>query len=155
MSSIRRATEIDLTKLNQVIEAAIMSQQLPERVKRLSLPSYRYTETDLAHYEISVAEENGHIIGVAAWEEIEGTDTTGGKTGILLHGIYVHPDFQHQGIGSQLFHAAEVAVRHKNRNGILVKAQKDSVNFFIKVGMHEIKINDLNKDYANRLWKDI
>lgn len=149
------ASKEDLDAINQVIEAAIMRWNLPGRVKRLSLPSYRYTETDLAHYEMKVAEKNGRIIGISAWEEIDDTDIMDGKTGLLLHGIYVHPEYQHQGIGKLLFHAAEVAVKKKNLKGLLVKAQKDSINFFIKMRMQEVQINNANKDYANRLWKDI
>lgn len=155
MFSIRKATKIDLANINQIIESAVMTWKLPERVKRLSLPSYRYTKIDLAHFEIYIAEKKGQIVGVAAWEEIKNSDAPDGKTGLLLHGIYVSPDNHHKGIGTQLFHSAEVAVKNKLVNGLLVKAQKDSVNFFIKLGMQELQVSDPDKDYANRFWKDI
>ena len=35
-----------------------MGWQLPERVKRLALPSYRYNEMDLKYYSLVVAERN-------------------------------------------------------------------------------------------------
>jgi hypothetical protein len=47
--SIRTARESDLGALNEVIEACVMGWNLPERVKRLSLGSYRYQPHDLAH----------------------------------------------------------------------------------------------------------
>lgn len=53
-----------------------MTWNLPQRVKRLSLPSYRYTPLDFDHLEIVVAEDDQHnIIGIAAWEQASAKDT--------------------------------------------------------------------------------
>lgn len=69
---VRAATKIDLDTINRVIEAAIMTWDLPERVKRLSLSSYYYTEQDLNHLELVVAEDGQkNIKGVAAWEHTD------------------------------------------------------------------------------------
>ena len=54
--NIRPANEDDLDAINGVIEAAVMSWQLPERVKRLALPSYRYNAMDLKYFSLAVAE---------------------------------------------------------------------------------------------------
>ncbi len=48
---VRAETKIVLDAINHVIEAAVMIWDLPERVKRLSLSSYYYTEQDLNHYQ--------------------------------------------------------------------------------------------------------
>ena len=53
--NLRPALKTDLDAINRVIEAAVMTWKLPERVKRLSLPSYRYTLADFAHLEMVVA----------------------------------------------------------------------------------------------------
>ena len=45
--NLRPAAPDDLEEVNQVIEAAVMTWDLTERVKRLSLPSYRYNAHDL------------------------------------------------------------------------------------------------------------
>ena len=52
---LRPACGSDLDAVNGVIEAAVMGWHLPERVKRLSLPSYRYTRTDIDHMQVVVA----------------------------------------------------------------------------------------------------
>ncbi|GAB6039601.1 hypothetical protein [Endothiovibrio diazotrophicus] len=39
MVNLHRAGPADLEAINRVVEGAVMSWQLPERVKRLSLPS--------------------------------------------------------------------------------------------------------------------
>jgi hypothetical protein len=44
---LRRASANDLDAVNRVIETAVMGWVLPERVKRLSLPGYRYAAHDL------------------------------------------------------------------------------------------------------------
>ena len=130
-----------------------MTWQLPERVKRLSLPSYRYTETDLAHQEIILAEQDGLIVGVAAWEEADPTDTPNKLAGGLLHGIYVDPARQHQGIGRQLYEVALQAACRRNLAGLLVKAQTDAVPFFMALGMQRLEARDTARDYANRFWQ--
>ena len=54
---LRPATQVDLAAINAVIERAVMTWQLPERVKRLTLPSYRYSAHDLEHLHIVIAED--------------------------------------------------------------------------------------------------
>ena len=65
----------DLETVNALIERAIDSWNLPERVKRLSLPLYHYHEHDLEFLELVVADvEAGGIVGVAAWETADPGD---------------------------------------------------------------------------------
>lgn len=154
--TIRPATPDDLPAVNQVIEAAVMTWQLPERVKRLSLPSYRYDALDLDHLETVVAvTHSGRIVGVAAWEEAEPQDCPAGKTALLLHGLYVSPEEQRGGIGSRLLAAAEEAARIAGTDGLLVKAQNDAVAFFLAHGLERFPALDPARHYANRLWKPL
>ena len=102
--TIRTATQADRDAINNVIEAAVMTWNLPQRVKRLSLPSYRYTGIDFDHFEMVVAEDDRQTtIGIAAWEPADAKDAPAGHTALLLHGIYVDPSYHHQGIGRLLF----------------------------------------------------
>lgn len=152
--NIRPANKTDLDAINRVIEAAVMTWDLPERVKRLSLSSYRYNEMDFDHLEMVVAEDNQqHIIGIAAWEPADAKDTPAGHTALLLHGIYVDPACYRQGVGHQLFRAAEHAVREHHYNGLLVKAQQDANGFFLSQGMSRLPAKDSKRHYANRFWK--
>jgi hypothetical protein len=71
---IRSADKVDLDAINRVIEAAVMSWQLSERVRRLALPVYRYSTVDLAYLDAVVAEDrHGQLAGVATWERASGT----------------------------------------------------------------------------------
>ena len=149
---LRSAGEGDLDAINQVVEAAVMTWQLPERVKRLAMPSYRYNEHDLEHYEIVVVETGSEIVGAAAWDTEPHLGPAGEKA-LLLHGIYVYPEQQHQGIGTQLLSAAEEAARAREFDGILVKAQKDAEGFFMAKGLEKLVAKDLARDYENRYWK--
>lgn len=151
---IRRATLADLDGINQVIEAAIMTWKLPERVKRLSLSSYRYNELDFKHLDFLVAENDAHaIVGVAAWEEAATRDLPHQQKGMLLHGIYVAPDYHHQGVGQQLFQQVEHEIQQQGYNTLLVKAQADADGFFLAQGMQRLSIANDKRDYANRFWK--
>lgn len=155
MITIHLALLIELNAVNKVVEAAIMNWDLPERVKRLSLPSYRYTEVDLKHLNLVVAENNElGIIGVAAWEEADPKDIPGGQTAMLLHGIYVTPSHHHHGIGQQLLQYVETTVQSQCED-LLVKAQADADAFFLAQGMQRLIIENDKRDYANRFWKQL
>jgi predicted N-acetyltransferase YhbS len=149
----RTATLADLPEINRIIEAAVMTWDLPDRVKRLSLPSYRYTELDLQYFDIVVATENGHIVGVAAWEPAKPADAPKGHTAMLLHGVYVNPAHHRKGIGRRLFAAAEEAVAHKQLDGLVVKAQKGSEPFYTALGMRKLAADEKRREFENRYWK--
>jgi GNAT superfamily N-acetyltransferase len=106
--TIRLAGTQDLDELNRVVEQAVMSWRLPDRVKRLALPSYRYSEFDMRHMEILVAVgPDKSLVGLAAWELSDKQKAFDDKTAILLHGIFVLPKHQRHGIGSHLLRMVE------------------------------------------------
>jgi predicted N-acetyltransferase YhbS len=154
--SIRPAKPEDLEAINRIVEAAVMTWDLPERVKRLSLSSYRYNALDLEHFNMVVAEaEQQHIIGIAAWEQADARDIPAGQIGLMLHGIYVDPAHHYQGIGRQLFQYAEQAARQQHYDGVLVKAQTGAEGFFLAQGMHRLPVENSERHYANRYWKRV
>ena len=150
---LRPAAAVDLPAINAVIEGAVMTWELPERVKRLVLPSYRYSRHDLDHLHLVVAEApDGGIAGVAAWETADQRDVPAGKTGLLLHGLYVDPEQQRRGVGTLLLDAAVSAAREQGVDGLLVKAQPDAVDFFVARGLTRLAVEDPDRDYAHRYW---
>jgi predicted N-acetyltransferase YhbS len=150
----RPAVQSDLDAINHVIEAAIETWDLPKRVKRLSLSSYRYTMMDISYLEMVVAEDDSHtVIGVAAWEPADAKDTPADETALLLHGIYVDPAQQHRGIGTRLFRIVEQAVREHHYSGLLVKAQESASGFFSSQGMEKLGASDPQRHYEHRFWK--
>jgi GNAT superfamily N-acetyltransferase len=152
--NIRPATKDDLKAINLVVEKAVMTWQMPERVKRLALPSYRYTEQDLEHYDVVVVEQDGRILGVAAWDRDQ-HDGPENKVGLLIHGIYVHPEHQRRGIGSGLLASAENAARAMKIDGVLLRAQTDAEEFYRSKGLEKLATTDIEQDYARRYWKPI
>lgn len=154
--NIRPAKREDLDNINRVIEAAVMTWDLPERVKRLSLSSYRYTDFDLEHLDMLVAEDQAHnILGIAALEPTNTKEIPAGRNPVLLHGIYVDPLHHHQGIGQRLFRKAEKMVYEHHYDGLLVKAQTNAEGFFIAQGMQRLAVENPERHYANRFWKSL
>ena len=152
--ALRQADTKDLAAINEIIDAAIMTWDLPERVKRLSLPSYHYKQHDLETLEMIVAEKDGqHIVGVAAWEPANTKDVPQGQRALFLHGIYVAPEQYRQGIGSRLLQAAELTALGKGYAGLLVKAHADAAGFFLAHGMQPLEIENEKRDYPHRYWK--
>ena len=81
-----------------------MTWQLPDRVKRLSLPIYRYDSVDLDHLDIALAKDRRqNIMGIAAWEQADTKESPAESKQLSLHGIYLDPLHHRQGIGSKLF----------------------------------------------------
>jgi len=146
----------DLVRANAVIEAAVMTWDLPDRVKRLSLPSYRYDAHELSHLTLLGAEDDGgDILGVAAWEPADSAEVPDDSTGLLLHGLYVVPALHRRGIGSQLLDAAVHAARDGGFHGLLVKANPDARSFFAAKGMRTLPVGDARRDYPYRVWMDV
>jgi len=151
---LRSAALSDLDAVNRVIEAAVMTWKLPERVKRLSLPGYRYTTCDCDYLEMVVAEDvMQNIIGVAAWEQADVRDNPAGQSALLLHGLCIDPAYHRQRIGHQLFRIAEEAALKQQYGGLLVKAQADANGFFIAQGMKRLQVEYASRHYAYRFWK--
>jgi GNAT superfamily N-acetyltransferase len=153
---LRQATDGDLCPINAVIERAVMTWKLPERVKRLAMPGYRYTEHDLKYLHVVVAEDRAvGIAGVAAWEPAAVQDCPRRCRGMQLHGIYVDPDRQRGGVGTRLLSAAGTAARQRGFDGLLVKAQADAVGFFGRQGMQKLPLLHDDRDYPHRFWLDL
>ena len=153
---LRSAGAADLDQINALIGRAVMTWALPERVKRLALPSYHYKAHELEHLAILVAEdaETG-LAGVAAWEPAAERDCPQGRRGLLLHGLYVDPDRQGQGVGTSLLASAAASVRAQGYDGLLVKAQNDAQGFFEARGLERLLARNPEQDYANRFWLDL
>lgn len=151
---LRPANAADLPALNAVIEAAVMGWKLPERVKRLALPSYRYDKHDLAHLNLWLAETPRGIAGVAALGPTDRHDVPEGQRGLLLHGLYVHPDYQHHGIGTRLLQLATQQAREQGFDGLLVRAQSGAGGFFAANGMYLLSGGN-EQAYQNRYWKGV
>ncbi|MDZ7753058.1 MAG: GNAT family N-acetyltransferase [Gammaproteobacteria bacterium] len=150
---MRPAAVEDLAAINAVVEAAVMSWDLPERVKRLSLPVYRYDRHDLDAMGFMVAEDvGGGVVGIAAWDPDDATGPVAGDKGLLLHGLYVDPRWHGKGVGSRLFASVEDKARGLGRDGLLVKAQAGAREFFEHMGMRALAAVDEERDYANRYW---
>lgn len=153
---IRSATLADRDRINHVIERAVSTWNLPERVRRLSLPMYRYDEADLEHLNVIVAQTpDRQIIGVAGWEAASTGDAPAGRTALLLHGLYVAPDWHGRGVGTQLLAAVESAAGAGGEDALVVKAQRDAESFFLCAGFEPLAAGDEARDYPRRLWKPL
>ena len=150
---LRPAKITELDAINRVIENAVMSWKLPERVKRLALPLYRYDAMDFKALQVIVAHDGRDIVGVAAWETADEDETPQKASALLLHGLYVDPAHQRMGIGQQLFRAAESAMHDQKFDGLMVKAQESADGFFLSQGMHRLDPGDPGRHYSNRFWK--
>jgi GNAT superfamily N-acetyltransferase len=92
---------------------------------------------------------------VAAWEPASARDLPAGKTGLLLHGLYVDPQRQRTGVGSRLLEAAVSAAGEQGFDGLLVKARPEAEGFFLARGLTQLPVTDAERDYPHRFWKAV
>mgnify|MGYP001557148571 CR=1 FL=1 len=152
--AIRKASVADLDDINNIIHKCVFSWDLPDRVKRLTVQSYCYDEFDLDNLDIFVATDSlKFLVGVASLEQATKADLPETSSGLLLHGLYVNPEYQHQGVGQKLIHQSFQHVRHHQLQGLLVKAQCNANSYFDQQGFEKLAVNDANRDYPHRWWK--
>lgn len=80
-----------------------------------------------------VAKEDGKIVGLITVRKID--DRT-----VFMHRLYVHPDYQRQGIGSQLFDTALQAFPDTKVVRLEVEEEnKKGLSFYLKQGFIELE----------------
>lgn len=153
--TLRSGELADLDAINRIITRAIGTWNVSERVKRLSLPIYHYQGEDLDHLELLLVMDDDRPVAIAAWEPAEAAQLPAGKTGLLLHGLYVDPDVARGGIGSRLLNACRDAAVEQGFGGVLVKATRDAVGFFERSGLIRLPVIREGRDYDLRYWLPI
>ena len=152
--ALRRARASDLQSVNNLIAAAIDTWSLADRVKRISLPLYRYHEDDLRDMQLVVAHSSDdEIFGIAALEQAYATDLFGGLEASVLHGIYVAPNLHRNGVGSALLEKIENMARSNDTEVLLVKARPEAMSFFSSHGFGTLPTRDHLRDYPYQLYK--
>jgi GNAT superfamily N-acetyltransferase len=148
------AAPSDLNDINNLIAAAIATWHLAERVKRISLPLYRYHENDLKEMQIIVAHSGeDDILGVAAVEPAYASDVFGGLPTSLLHGIYVAPNLHRRGVGTRLIEKIENLAHSRGARVLLVKARPEAISFFKARGFGQLTTRDRRGDYPYQFFK--
>lgn len=152
--NFRIALIADLASVNELIAGAMDSWKLTDRVKRISLPLYRYQPHDLEYLQLVIAETaDARIIGVAALEHADEAGAAHGLPTRLLHGLYVAPDRQRTGIASRLLARIEKIARSEGATGLLAKARPEAVSFFESSGFKRLPVKDHVRDYPYRFRK--
>ena len=145
--SLRRASQDDLAAINQVIDAAVAGWSVAERVKRLALPTLRYSGPDFDDFSFGVIESEPGICAVAAWRE----ESQAGY--VLLHGLYVDPSIQRCGLGRRLINRVADTARRQGFEGILLRAERVAVDYFEYLGFERLEPEDpRGGTYPYRFW---
>ena len=150
----RCATKADLPAINAVVEQAVMGWPLGERIKALSLPLLRYQDIDMDDFEFLLWETQQGAVGVAAWAAAAPTRTGDGRLAALLHGLYVKPGHQQQGVGRNL---QAVVCQHAQVRGIeliVVKAERVAVSYFERCDYERVPGGMLARcEYPHLFWR--
>ncbi len=150
---LRTASSGDLLFINGIIEAAVMSWKLPERVKRLSMPGYRYDAASLETVDMQVASDSdGDIVGVVASCKPTEDMALNDRKALVLHGVFVDTTNHRQGVGRTLVQSVVDQARAESLDGVLVNAQPDALAFFQALEFQQLPVVDEELDYKHRYW---
>ena len=126
---VRHACAVDLPALNVVIERAAMNWPLPARLRKRVIPVLRYDHVDLDCLEIFVYCFAERTVGVLALD-FDGARAQDQSQPVTLHGLFIDPGFQRQGLGRKLVAFAEQHARDRARDAISLRAERFSCAFF-------------------------
>jgi GNAT superfamily N-acetyltransferase len=138
----------DIDAINGVVSRAIQTWDLPDRVKRLALPSYLYTSADCEHMAVRGARHDRKLIGVLALEPVSSAQHAAAHT-LAIHGLYVEPSWHRAGVGTLLL---QTAVTHAEEHGcrrLVAKAIRHSRGFFIRQGFDEAPAGAAGSGYPH------
>lgn len=138
--SLRLAQAEDLPGINEIYNLSIPSQSATADTEDVSLSARKawFANHDPEHYPIYVATVAGHVVG---WIAL--SPHRPGR-GALRHtaevSYYVHPEFQRQGIGSNLLHfMLDMAIQlgYRNLFAILLENNEGSIEMLKKYGFKQ------------------
>ena len=128
------ATQADLEKINILVAEAVGTWPTSERLKRLAALPLRYNWADFQDFEMVLCYKAAAEIGVAVWQPDALIRLQNGDQVAWLHGLYVAPSAQGQGIGRELLReiARRASLRH--RYSLYVRAERFATGFFERLG---------------------
>jgi predicted N-acetyltransferase YhbS len=151
---VRAAAAADLQAVNAIVTDAVLAWPMAERLKRIALRVLRYDGYDFDDMQVLVAEVGNEPGGVAVWDAHTCYRNKAGQRGALLHGLYVRPHMQRAGLGSTLQHHVAAAAAADGFDGLIVKSERVSVDYFERCGYARLAEDDVDGlQYPYLFWR--
>ena len=155
ITQVRAAAPAELATVNDIVTDAVLAWPMAERLKRIALNVLTYDAVDMRDYDVLLAESGGAPLAVAVWDA-ESAITGGDARGALLHGLYVRPQAQRQGLGALLQRHVAQRARALGYHGLVVKAERVSVSYFERCGYARLgQANPFSIDYPYLFWRPL
>ena len=142
MLRFANAKAADLDTINALITTAIGTWPVSERLKRLAALPLRYNWADFQDFEMVLCYKAAAEIGVAVWQPDAPIQVSDSNQAILLHGLYVAPDAQGQGVGRGLLEELAKRALMRKQDTLYVRAERFAVGFFRRVGGRQLAAHE-------------
>jgi GNAT superfamily N-acetyltransferase len=148
-------TPATLPAINDVLASSIAAWNLSDRLYRLSINAYRYSESDwIDHQFYGLRDQNNTLLAILVLND-DASELPGDQSCLQIHGLYVHSDHRHQGLGQRLIEEALDLAKRRHLDALFVKAHESAVSFFKKQRFEHIPVTDEVRDYPHRLVRSI
>ena len=144
-----------LQAMNTVVASSITAWNLVGRLHRSSVEAYRYRESDwIDHQFYGLRDQNNTLSGILALTN-DALELPGDLSCLQIHGLYVHANYQRQGVGQRLVDHAIHLARTRDLNAVSVKSHQSAVSYFEKLEFQLIPVIDEVRDYPYRLARSV
>ncbi|MCH8552657.1 MAG: GNAT family N-acetyltransferase [Natronospirillum sp.] len=150
---LREISASELDKANQLVVAAIQSWDMPPRLLRLVAGTHQYEAADFQTMRLFLLDnDNEETVGMLAVEDYPGEEAGCAERVLLLHGLYIHPEYHGRGFGRAAVSATQHLARDGGFAGVLIKAHSSAKGFFNRLGLQHLPVRDDTTDYPYRYW---
>jgi GNAT superfamily N-acetyltransferase len=144
-----------LQTMNTVVASSITAWNLVDRLHRLSVEAYRYRESDwIDHQFYGLRDQNNTLSAILALNN-DTLELPGDLSCLQIHGLYVHADYQRQGLGQRLIENAVKLARTRHLDAVFVKSHESAVSYFETLEFQWIPVMDEVRDYPYRLVRSL
>ena len=140
---------------NTVVVSSITAWNLDDRLHRFSLEAYRYRGSDWLGAQVyGLRDQNDTLSAILAFND-DTLELPGDLSFLQIYGLYVHANFQRQGLGQKLIENVVKVAQMRHLTAVLVKYHESAVSYFEKQRFRLIPVIDEVCDYPYRLVRSV
>ncbi|QTL51087.1 MULTISPECIES: GNAT family N-acetyltransferase [Priestia] len=122
---IKQELTEEYNKTEEVVKSAFLNEEYSDKKEHLLVKRIRKSDAFIPELSLVAFNQNGDIIGHILLSKITIIDGDNSIDSLALAPVSVFPQYQKQGVGSQLIHAALKRAKELGYHSVIVLGHKD------------------------------